>query len=210
MKWIQQSVALFKAQPRQSLYIAIFALGILLLSSLVPFVGVWFASIGLIYLQAYLFLKMTGSKIEFYELKKIPGAKSLLWLSLVMIPTNMMMGTLIGLIEGSDAPLSAISLIIVFSMVCSYIYILIFHAVGFIVLKGLTFRWAFDAAIKGMKKNKKPLLVLGLFLIVILALATLPMGAGLVLGFPIAFYSYYYSFRELYLDAVSTSETPSP
>lgn len=210
MKWIQQSVVLFRAQLRQSLYVAVFALGVLMLSSLLGLVGVWLASISMIYLQAYLFLKMTGHDLKFYEVKKIPDAKALFLLSLAMVPTNMMMGTLIGLLQGSDSVASSALLIVLFSVVCSYIYIVLFHAVGFAVLRRLGFRGALDTALKGTRKNKKSLLSLGFFLILILGICALPMGLGLAFALPVAFYSYFYSFREIYLDSADKpSDVPS-
>lgn len=200
MKWIRQSFALFKANPRQGLYVAVAGLGILVLSSFLGFAGVWFASLGMVYLQAFLFLKFSQPELSlrFFDLKNFPGQRSLIVLSVLMAPTNMMMGTLIALIQGDQSWIATLLLSVVFSMVCSCVYILIFHAVGFVVIKKQSLVLAADSSLRGFHKNGRDLLALGFLLMVILALGALPLGVGLFLALPLIFYSYYFSFRELY------------
>jgi uncharacterized membrane protein len=200
MKWIRQSFALFKTNPRQGLYVAVASLGFLVVSSFLVFGGVWLASLGMVYLQAFLYLKLSQPELNlrFFELKKFPGHRSLIVLSVLMAPTNMMMGTLIALIEGDQSWIATLILSVVFSMVCSCVYILIFHAVGFVVIKKQSLVVAADSSLRGFHKNSRALIVLGFLLMLVLALGALPLGVGLFLALPLIFYSYYFSFRELY------------
>lgn len=200
MKWIRQSFDLFKADPRQSLYIAVISLGLLVVSSFLNFGGVWIASLGLIYLQAFLFLKLSrsGTNPNLPEIKRMPGHRSLILLSVFMVPTNMMMGTLMALAQG-DQPWWILAVMIGgFTIICSCVYILIFHAVGFVILKNQNLGRAMDSALRGFHKNGRSLIGLGILLTLIFILGALPFGVGLVVALPLILYAYYFSFRSLY------------
>lgn len=200
MKWIKQSLDFLRKSPRESLIISILAMAALYLASLLHFAGAIVASICFVFLQAGVF-ELLSPKNQKFSLAWIFTKKysaPLLLTSLVYVPTNIMMGTLIGLAQGSSSRLLAFVMILTFSFFCSLGYLLVGHTVGFILRKEMSFNQALEAALHGFKVHRSSLLPLSLLSTLLLLVAIIPLGLGLVVAIPLHFYNYSFSFRDLY------------
>jgi hypothetical protein len=120
----------------------------------------------------------------------------------ILIPTNIMMGSVSGLAQGSESMFLALFMIAAFSLMCALAYLVIAHTIGFIVIKKLRFGLALEAALQGVGKNRKAFFTLCCLSALALLLSILPFGmvtgAGLIVSLPMHFYVYYFSFQDFY------------
>jgi uncharacterized membrane protein len=72
----------------------------------------------------------------------------------------------------------------------------------------MSFNQALEAALHGFKVHRSALLVLSLLSTLLLLIATIPLGLGLVVAIPLHFYIYYFSFRDLYGETTGQISTP--
>lgn len=193
MKWIKQSFIFAFRQPRESLILAIIGLATLYLSSWIPLAGIAICSIVFIFTLVFLTNHMNS-----LPLFKVKNPSSLLLTAVLLIPTNIMMGSVIGLLQGADQLLLTLAIVTVFSVFCALSYLTLAHTVGFIVLEGMHLQKAMDAALKGFAQHRLHLLMVSCLSAIILIAAAVPRGWGFIIAIPIHFYLYYFSFRDLY------------
>lgn len=193
MKWIKQSFIFAFRNPKESLILIIVGLLSLFISSKLAIIGAVLTSVILAFIQAAVYNHLL--KRPFFQIK---NKSSLLLLAMLSIPTNIIMGSVVGLIQGSDNISLSLPMVVVFAIFSALSYIVIGHVVGFIVLQEMHFEKSLNAALAGFKKNRMNIFILSCLSAVLLMLSALPLGLGLIVVLPIQIYLNGFSFLDLY------------
>lgn len=210
MQWIQQSIAFYKNNLRHALYLACLSLIVLVAASMLGLIGALVASVGFSYLQTLVFLSTPRHHRGAIESKLRASSLhfSLLGLSLLLLPTNIMCGSLIGILFSDQSWWVMLVMTLGIGPVIGLFYLCIAYTIGFIVLEDLKLRVAFDRAFAMVLKNSRKILgYLGVLFLLLVA-SIIPLGFGLVFSLPILLYSCSFSFEGLRSSAkAATSAT---
>ena len=193
MNWIKQSFIFAFKNPKESLFLIIAGMLSLYVTSFNAIVGAVITSIVFAFAQAAVFNHFAKK-----PLLQIKNKSSLLLMALLSIPTNIIMGSVVGLIQGAETVPMALMLVVIFAIFSALSYIVIGHAIGFIVVQEMHFEKSLNAALSGFKKHRLHLLMLSCLVSIILMFSALPMGLGLIIALPIQFYVNGFSFNDLY------------
>lgn len=193
MKWIKQSFIFMFKNLKVSLILAIVGMLTVFLSSKLNLLGAILTSVIFVFTLAALFNYFAKRPLH-----RCKNKTSLFLIAIFSVPTNIMMGSVLGILQGADTVFLTLSVVVVFSVFCALSYIIIAHIVGFIVLQDMFFEKALKAALNGLREHRLNMLMLSCLSSVILMLAALPMGLGLIIALPMHFYMYYFSYNDLY------------
>lgn len=211
MKWIKQSFAFGRRHPRESLILAVISLAALYASSLLHVFGALLTSLVFVACQGVLFPVVSATAegpliLPWNQLREQKAP--LLITALFLAPTNVMLGSVIGLFQGSSSPALAAVMILIFSGFCGLAYLMAAHTVGGVMLKKLAFLPALEAALAGFKKHRAACLQLGLLTTLLLLASLATLGLGLIISLPLLLYAYCFSYRETLSEpAAPPSET---
>lgn len=193
MQALKQALNLLKNEIRISLLLGGISLLITLLASRIPFVGAGLINIVLLASPLYVWhWQKTGSRAFPKDVFR-KNIAALLLLSLLAIPTGLLLGSSAGILQRTDQLLLALPQAFFLIFICLFFYVTLSHSLIECAQSGVSISKALDVCFKSNLKRFSAISLLCLVLTVIFILALLPMGLGLLIASPLMFYATYFS-----------------
>ncbi len=169
----------------------------LYLSSLLGFLGVLLASACIVILLSGFFQYMSDPSHSVHKIQITKNKKDLLAVALLLAPTNIMLGTLVGILQGMPSMALSLVMIVIFSFICSLAYVGIMHTICFLILENKSFSESLLLSSKNISERKKDFAYLSLAISTSCILGFVSYGLLLVVAIPMIFLTGFYSFDEM-------------
>lgn len=196
MNWIKQSFVFMRNNLSDALILSCLMLFCLYVCSLMGFLGVIVASLAIVILLSAFFQYISVPNNAIKNVKLFKNKKDLLLVALLLAPTNIMLGTLVGVLQGMPSFLLSITMIIIFSFICSIAYIVIMHSICYLVLKDKNFSESLTLASKNIGNHKKDFAYLAMVISTSCILGFMTYGLLLVIAIPLIFIAGFFSFHD--------------
>lgn len=221
--WIVDGFNLFKANPGVWLLIALVYLIIVIVLTVIPFIGSLALNIinpvfiaGIMLGCAAIYKREDISVGHLFKGFSIPQTgrlclAGLLYLALIfgfMLVFGLVAAMFFGVSGGLENMLLSggfsigmVILFLVLMLAFIPIFMMMYYAPPLIALSDLSITEAFSCSFKGCLKNMWPFLVYGIIAFGLMILAVIPLGLGLFVLVPVLFGSMFISYKEIFTSA---------
>jgi uncharacterized membrane protein len=220
-EWISEGFSLFRRQPLTWILITVVLIALMMVSGLVPFVGGLVAQLLTPVLTAGLMLGSRqleeGAEITvgslFAGFSSRPGrliglgALGLAAAALIFVVVGVLFGLGMGAYFGAPprelAPAEALPIILGTLVAAGLglpVYMAMWFAPALIVLNDFSVGDAIRSSFLACARNILPFLVYGIVLLLLMIVAIIPLGLGMLVFTPVLFASVYVSYRDLFYE----------
>ena len=193
MKPLKQALNLFRSELKLSLLLGFGTFFLIAIASRIPYFGAWIMTFSFLIIQIYIWSWQSQSTLKFPSALIKKNFAAIVLTSLILVPTGMLLGSSAGVLQKTDQFLTSLPLAFFIIYLCLFFYIILSHALLMSLSKNMSVMKAMDECFAKSLKRPHTALLACFYLSVILLVATLPLGFGLILGFPMLFYVTYYS-----------------
>jgi len=219
--WISEGFSLFRRQPLTWVLITVVLIALMMVSGLVPFVGGLVAQLltpvftaglmqgcrqleeGAEITIGSLFAGFSSRPARLIALGALGLAAAVLIFVVVGVVFGLGMGAYLGAAPRELGPEQALSLILGSLVALALglpVYMAMWFAPALIVLNDVSIGDAIRASFFACARNILPFLVYGIALLLLMIVAIIPMGLGMLVFTPVLFASVYTSYRELFYE----------
>jgi hypothetical protein len=195
MNELKQALNLAKNKWQLTLIVGFVATVFIFLTRMLPLIGAWVVSIGLLVLQTQIDAWMDGKEFQDISVsrKQIP---SLLICSLVLMPTLILMGSSGGLLQKTDHLLQSLAPAYFLVFICLFFYVAIVRSLWIERREEISIAKALDKSFSESFKDLRKKLPLLLMLSLLIIAGELLWGWGLIATLPLVFFSIHYSYKK--------------
>lgn len=219
--WISEGFSLFRRQPLTWVLITVVLIALMMVSGLVPIVGGLVAQLltpvftaglmqgcrqleeGAEITVGSLFAGFSSRPARLIALGALGLAAAVLIFVVVGVVFGLGMGAYLGAAPREVAPEQALSMILGSLVALALglpVYMAMWFAPALIVLNDLPVGEAIRASFFACARNILPFLVYGIALLLLMVVAIIPLGLGMLVFTPVLFASVYTSYRELFYE----------
>ncbi|MDG0814739.1 hypothetical protein [Bdellovibrio svalbardensis] len=197
MNPVKQALIAFKTNWKESLYLGAAATVFIFFSQVVPFIGAFLISLGLLIFQELTNIRLrTGQwKLDLSHFQN--DWMSLIITAIILMPTGILLGSAFGLLQSPQEHWRTFPMSLGLFILGIYFFMILSH--GFNLQQKLHggIAKALDATALASIKNFKLYLVASFYTSVALMIGGLLKGVGFVLALPFLFYVGYFVFADM-------------
>jgi hypothetical protein len=219
--WISEGFSLFRRQPLTWVLLTVVLVALLIVSGLIPFFGGIVAQLLMPVFTAglmlgcrqleeggeltvgSLFAGFSARPARLIGLGAVGLAAAVLIFVVVGVTFGLGAGAMIGAPSRAIDPEEALSMVLGTLVAVAAglpVYMAMWFAPALIVLNGLSIGEAIRASFVACARNVLPFLVYGVALLVLMIVALIPLGLGLLVLLPLLFTSVYASYRDAFYE----------
>lgn len=182
---------------RNSLLLGVIASCYIFFVRFIPYISVYVVSVGLLIIQQITNNFLTNQKWpqNFSFLKNQLAPISIT--ALVLIPTSTLLGSAIGLLESPQSIIHTAPLSFLLLIIAIYFYLILAHSIRLNLEENISLPKAIDIAALASLKNMRVYLIMSFYLGLLILIAGLLYGVGLIVALPLLFFGTHFSYVDL-------------
>ncbi len=197
MNPVKQALIAFKTNWKESLYLGAAATVFIFFSQIVPFIGAFLISIGLLIFQELTNIRLETGKWKMDLTHFRNDWMSLIITAIVLMPTGILLGSAFGILQSPEAHWRSLPTSLSLFILGIYFYMILSHGFNLQQRQRVGIARTLDMSALASVKNFKLYLVASFYVSVALMIGGLLRGAGFVLALPFLFYAGYYVFADM-------------
>lgn len=196
MNSFKQALNHFKVHWRDSLLLGLVATAFIVCLRPLPYLSAFAISVFLLLFQ-FVSERLIEHKNwrDFSSLKN--GVASLIIVSVVLFPTNVLVGSALGLLQSPQGFLMTLPVVWGLLILCVYFYLVLSHSLRLRLTENVGIAKAIDIVGAASLKNFQAYFRLSFYLSLMIIVSGLTWGVGFIVTLPLVFFSSHFSYLDL-------------
>lgn len=195
MNPVKQALFAFKQNWKESLYLGVAATVFTFFAQIVPFVGAFLISLGLLIFQEIANVRLSSGawKKDLSHLQN--DWISFLITAVVLMPTGILLGSAFGVLESPQERLQSWPMALGLFILGVYFFLILSHGLILQRERHEGIAKSLDTAALASIKNFKTYLAVSFYVSLALVVGSLLKGIGFIVALPFLFYCDYFAFK---------------